>query len=449
MGNEIKILSPSGMLGYGFPEESFLRGMKEEPHGIVVDAGSTDAGPHKLGAGVSIVSRRAAKKDLTIILENGIPKKIPIIIGSAGGAGAQVHVDWTMDIIEEVLEEMGLRAKIAIVWADIPNDLVIEANQQGRIKPLSPNIPSLDEEVILETNGIVAQMGHEPILEALQNKADIIVCGRAYDPSPFAAIGIFHGKDPGLSYHLGKILECGALCAEPGTTKDSILGIIGETSFKVKSLNPKRSCTSISVAAHTFYEKEHPYILHGPGFTLNLEQCEFKELADGVVEVSNSKYIPAEHHFIKLEGARKVAYRTFVLAGIRDPILLENVEDIEKRVKQQVSDYYDEIPSNDYKVNFYNYGMNAVLGDKEKEVFRGHEIGVVIEVIAKDQELANSICATARSTFLHFAHEKRKSTAGNLAFPFAPSDIEFGPVYEFSVYHLMEIEDNPFRIEYR
>lgn len=449
MGNEIKILSPCGMLGYGFPEESFLRGMEEEPHGIVVDAGSTDAGPHKLGAGVSIVSRRAAKKDLTIILENGVPRKIPIIIGSAGGAGAQAHVDWTMDIIEEILQEAGLQVKIAIVWADIPNDLVIEANQQGRIKPLSPNIPPLNEDIILETNGIVAQMGHEPILEALQKKADIIVCGRAYDPSPFAAIGIFHGKDPGLSYHLGKILECGALCAEPGTTKDSILGIIGETSFKVKSLNPKRKCTSISVAAHTFYEKEHPYILHGPGFTLNLEQCEFKELADGVVEVSNSKYIPTEQHFIKLEGARKVAYRTFVLAGIRDPILLENVEDIENRVKQQVSDYYDEIPSNDYKVNFYNYGMNAVLGDKEKEVFSGHEIGVVIEVIAKDQELANSICATARSTFLHFAHEKRKSTAGNLAFPFAPSDIEFGPVYEFSVYHLMEIEDNPFRIEYR
>lgn len=449
MGNDIKILSPCGMLGYGFPEESFLRGIEEEPHGIVVDAGSTDAGPHKLGAGVSIVSRRAAKKDLMIILENGIPQKIPIIIGSAGGAGAEVHVNWTMEIIEEILQELDLQVKIAVIWADIPNDLVIESNVQGKVKPLSPNIPSLTEEVILETNGIVAQMGHEPILEALQEGADIIVCGRAYDPSPFAAIGIFHGKDPGLSYHLGKILECGALCAEPGTTKDSILGIIGDTSFKVKSLNPKRRCTSTSVAAHTFYEKEHPYILHGPGFTLNLEKCEFKELEDGVVEVFNSKYIPEKKYFIKLEGARKVAYRTFVLAGIRDPILLENIDDIESRVKQQVSEYYDEIPSSDYQVNFYNYGMNAVLGDKEKEVFSGHEIGLVIEVIAKDQELANSICATARSTFLHFPHEKRKSTAGNLAFPFAPSDIEFGAVYEFSVYHLMEIEDNPFRIEYR
>ncbi|WP_409347453.1 acyclic terpene utilization AtuA family protein [Paenibacillus glucanolyticus] len=47
-------------------------------------------------------------------------------------------------------------------------------------------------------------------MEALKQGVDIIVCGRAYDPSPFAAIGIYHGKDPGLSYHLGKILECGA-----------------------------------------------------------------------------------------------------------------------------------------------------------------------------------------------------------------------------------------------
>ena len=72
----------------------------------------------------------------------------------------------------------------------------------------------------------------------------------------------------------------------------------------------------------------------------------------------------------------------------------------------------------------------------------------MFEVIAKTQELANSICATVRSTFLHFGYEKRKSTAGNLAFPFAPSDIEFGPVYEFSIYHLMEIDESPFQIEY-
>lgn len=67
---------------------------------------------------------------------------------------------------------------------------------------------------------------------------------------------------------------------------------------------------------------------------------------------------------------------------------------------------------------------------------------------AVTQEMASSICASLRSTFLHFGYEGRKSTAGNLAFPFAPSDIDFGPVYEFSVYHLMKLEKElPFRLE--
>ncbi|PLR89156.1 3-methylaspartate ammonia-lyase [Bacillus sp. T33-2] len=437
------------MLGYGFPESSFLRGMEEAPHGIVVDAGSTDAGPHKLGAGVSIVSRRAAKKDLEIIITNGLRKKIPIIIGSAGGAGARRHVEWTLEIIDEILAEAQLKATTAVIWADIPDKDVLNACQQGKIKPLSPNVKELNEAVIEETNGIVAQMGHEPIVEALKNGSDIIVCGRAYDPSPFAAIGIFFQKDAGLSYHLGKILECGALCAEPGTTKDCILGIIKNHSFTVKSLNPSRKCSSISVAAHTFYEKEHPYILHGPGFTLDLGECKFKELDGGEVEVTNSKFIRNEKYYIKLEGARQVAFRTCVIAGIRDPILLENLAEIERSVEQQVRDYYPEIAHDDFTLNFYNYGMNAVLGKKETEPFHGHEVGVLLEVAGKTQELANTICATARSTLLHFGHENRKSTAGNLAFPFAPSDVEFGPVYEFSVYHLMEVDENPFKIEYR
>lgn len=448
MTEEIKILSPCGMLGYGFPASSFMKGLEEQIHGIVVDAGSTDAGPHKLGAGVSIVSKRALKKDLELIVTNGVTRKIPIIIGSAGGAGAKPHVESTLEIIQEILKEQELKAKIAVIWADFSQEDIIEANRNNRIQPLTANIPPLTEETIRESINIVAQMGHAPILEALENGSDIIICGRAYDPSPFAAIGIHHKKDPGLSYHLGKILECGALCAEPGTTKDSILGTIKDDSFTVQSLNPSRKCTPISVAAHTFYEKEHPYILHGPGFTLDLSACEFHEIEEGVVEVKNSRLIPADKTFIKLEGARKSAYRTFVIAGVRDPILIENIEEIEHRVKEQVAEYYSEINPEDYQVNFLNYGMNAVLGSKENVPFRGHEIGVMFEVIAKTQELANSICATVRSTFLHFGYEKRKSTAGNLAFPFAPSDIEFGPVYEFSIYHLMEIDESPFRIEY-
>lgn len=59
---EVKILAPCGILGYGFPERSFLKGMEKKPDAVVVDAGSTDAGPHKLGRGVSIVSDAMQKR---------------------------------------------------------------------------------------------------------------------------------------------------------------------------------------------------------------------------------------------------------------------------------------------------------------------------------------------------------------------------------------------------
>ncbi|MBP1966784.1 acyclic terpene utilization AtuA family protein [Paenibacillus aceris] len=448
---QFKILAPCGMLGYGFPKSSFMKGMEHRPDAIVVDAGSTDAGPHKLGAGTAIVSKQACKKDLELMITAGAEAKIPVIIGSAGGSGAKVHVEWTRSIIMEILNENNITGlKVATIWADIPHEVVEAKLAEGQCEPLGIAVKTLTKERLEATNGIVAQMGHEPIIAALQEGADIIICGRAYDPSPFAAVAMYNGFDTALAYHLGKILECSALCAEPGTTKDCMLGILTKDSFIVKPLNDKRKCTAVSVAAHTFYEKDHPYLLHGPGLVLDLEHCEFTELGDDSVEVRGSRISPSPEYKIKLEGAMKVAYRTLVVAGIRDPLLIERIEEVEDLVKQQVWEYYSEIPQEDYQINFINYGLNGVLGELEPQKTAGHELGVVFEVIAKTQELANTICSSVRSTFLHYGYEGRKSTAGNLAFPFAPSDIPFGAVYEFSVYHLMQVADGTqmFRNEY-
>jgi hypothetical protein len=435
------ILSPCGILGYGFPEQSFRNGLAKNPDAIVVDAGSTDAGPHKLGAGVSIVSRMAAKKDLTLIIIEGIKRHIPVIVGSAGGAGAKKHVAWTLDIVEEILREHSLDVKLAVIYSDIGGNMVKDAINNKRIFPMGTNIPELTEATVDQTNSIVAQIGHEPVVEALNNGAEVIVCGRSYDPSIFAAVGIRAGFHPGLCYHMGKVLECGALCAEPGTTKDCIFGTLYDDSFTVCALNPARRCNLTSVAAHTFYEKENPCILRGPGFTLDLTGCTFTQEDEETVRVRGSRYIPEDIYKIKLEGARQVAYRTFVIGAIRDPILISRLEEIEAKVTKSVRDYIHEIPQEDYQINYYNYGINGVMGDREIQEFKGHEVCVVFEALAKSQEIANTICSFMRSTFLHCDYEGRKTTAGNLAFPFAPSDIPFGPVYEFSVYHLMQIPD--------
>ena len=56
--HEYRLLSTSGLLGYGFPEASLQAGMAREPHMIGVDGGSTDPGPYYLGSGKCVNSRQ-------------------------------------------------------------------------------------------------------------------------------------------------------------------------------------------------------------------------------------------------------------------------------------------------------------------------------------------------------------------------------------------------------
>lgn len=451
---EIKILAPCGILGYGFPKQSFMNGIEEGVDAIVVDAGSTDAGPHKLGMGVAIVSDEASRRDLELIITGAAKSGVPAIIGSAGGAGGRVHVERTMRIIASIIEEHHLQdLKTAVIWADIPKNFIKEKMKEKKVEKLGNLVKDLTEERLDKSSGIVAQMGHEPIVKALKEGAQLLVCGRAYDPSPFAAVAEYYGLPLEYGYHAGKILECAALCAVPGTTKDCMLGTIREDGFIIKPLSGERKCTTLSVAAHTFYEKEHPYLLHGPGVVMNLKECNFTQYDENSVMVQGSRIERASRYQVKLEGAIQVAYRTFVIAGVRDPIMISMLEEVEKLVEEQTKEYYGDIDRNRYKINFLNYGINAVMGEAEPLAEeKGHEVGVLFEVIADTQELANMICSTLRSTFLHYGYPGRKSTAGNLAFPFAPSDVPFGPVYEFSAYHLMEITDGEmdelFPIEY-
>jgi hypothetical protein len=104
-----RVLSTLGMLGYGIPEASLRQGISRRPHVIGADAGSTDAGPHKLGRGVPDVSREVTRRDLELMLLAGRELDVPVIIGSAGGSGARAHVEWTWDIVREIAATRRLR----------------------------------------------------------------------------------------------------------------------------------------------------------------------------------------------------------------------------------------------------------------------------------------------------------------------------------------------------
>ena len=96
--SRMTILAPEGMLGYGIPPRSMAEGMRRNPDALGVDAGSTDPGPYYLGAGVPFTNRRAVKRDLSMILEAAQARRIPVLIGSAGGGGGTPHLEWTLDV---------------------------------------------------------------------------------------------------------------------------------------------------------------------------------------------------------------------------------------------------------------------------------------------------------------------------------------------------------------
>ena len=432
-----KVLSPTAILGYGFPEKSFHRGMEKSPHLIAVDAGSTDPGPYYLGAGKSFTSRQAVKRDLTIILKAAVENSIPCIIGSAGGSGARPHIDWREAIIHEIAAEESLSFRMAIIYADVAKDNVLDALYQGRVYPLYP-APEINADDVNRSVRIVAQMGAEPVIQALMEDCQVVLCGRCYDPVPFAAPALMKGFNPGLALHMGKILECAAIAASPGSGRDCVIGFLYDNYFELEALSNERHFTRMSTAAHTMYEKTNPYTLPGPGGSLDLTETIFESLEGGRARVSGTRFNPVFPYTVKLEGVRSAGFRTISIGGVRDPILIGTIDSVLDEIRKQVM----ENVGGGVKILFHVYGKNGVMGMREPEKTRSsHELGIVIEVIAGNQDFADSVCANVRSVLLHYGYQGRIATAGNCAFPYSPSDISCGEVYEFNIYHLMVVED--------
>jgi hypothetical protein len=54
---ELRILTPIGMLGYGFNQDLFWAAIEEGVDAVILDSGSTDSGPAKLALENTTVTR--------------------------------------------------------------------------------------------------------------------------------------------------------------------------------------------------------------------------------------------------------------------------------------------------------------------------------------------------------------------------------------------------------
>jgi hypothetical protein len=450
--NELRVLAANGLMhGNGFPTDSLERGLDADPHFVGIDAGSTDGGPYYLGSGENMhQSREAAKEVLRTLITQTAEAEVPLLIGSAGTAGARIHVEWTLTVVREILDEEALDRSVAAIYSDQSADYLRDCLHADRVEPLGRSEP-LTPDTIAATERIVGVMGPEPFNVALDGGADIVIAGRSSDVSIFKAIPIHHGFDEGLATHLAKTVECGGQITIPSTGGDVILGTLTDDAFRVTPTNPDKHIDPLTVSSHMLYESADPFRFVEPRGTLFTTNCTYEAIDDRTVEVQRSRFEPADTYTVKLEGVRHVGHRAVSMMGVRDPTLVDSgldalLESVEEAVSSKAADRGLDSP--DYTFTATVYGRDGVMGSTEPTPEPGHEVGILVDVVAPSPDTARGLTHEASNHLLHSEFPGRKCTAGNVAFPVSPQDITATEVYEFSVWHRTQVDSpvNPFTV---
>ena len=141
-------------------------------------------------------TRVGAKRDLRKVLRAARRLDIPLIVGSAGSAGARPHLEQTLEIIRDIAREDGLAFRMAVVASDMPRNALKQAIADGRVRPMD-TMPPLTAADVDAASNIVGQLGLEAFRRALEADVDVVVLGRACDTGIFASIPSILGFPPG------------------------------------------------------------------------------------------------------------------------------------------------------------------------------------------------------------------------------------------------------------
>jgi hypothetical protein len=431
----LRFLGASGQLGYGIPTPAFEAGLARKPDLIGCDMGSIDIGPYYLGSGQLATSRQSTKRDLKKVLLGARRLNIPLVIGSAGSAGARPHLETTLGLIREIAQENQLRFRMAYIPGDVPKEVLQRAIDQKRVVGID-GMPALTTDELMLTTNLVGQMGMTEFQEAYALDIDVLIAGRACDTAIFSALAVMLGFPTGLSVHMAKIIECASLCCTPGG-RDSILAELHADHFLLESMAPQRKALPISVAAHSLYEQNDPYTIIEPEGRAELHDAVYEQVGERTTRISGARWVPAAKHTLKMEGARKVGERAILLCGAADPRFIEQHQSILEDVKEIVRELVCEDSPEDYTLHWHVYGVDGVT-DRAADSPLPAEVCLLIECIAPTPERATEVVKTMKQYLLHYGYTGRLPTGGNVAFPFTPPEISVGEAYKFNVYHIME-----------
>jgi hypothetical protein len=439
---KMTLISPTGHLGFTPIEKgSFYEGMKKRPDYVIADSGSCDIGPHPLGSNEHASPEEWQRHDLEVMLLESRRSASPMIVGSASDTGADKGVDQYVSIIKELAEIHGLpRFTLAYIYSEVSKNTLRRKIESGMgLKGLGDR-PDLTLEQLDRTNHIVALMGVEPIIKALDLGADVIIAGRSSDSCIFAAPAIRAGFPKATAYYMGKVLECASFAAEPFMGKESIIGTITPDEVYVTPMHPDQRCTVASIASHAMYERRDPFYEQVAGGYLDMTKCQYEQADEKTTRITGFLFHDDPVYKVKLEGAGKVGERAISIAGIRDPYTIKHIDMVIGWARGKVTERWGE-PGDAYQLYYHIYGRDGVMGPWEPE--KGdipREICVVVEAIADRFKDAESICALGTRNLFYARLPEVRGTAGTAAL-MMDEVLRGKDGYEWTINHLLPLDD--------
>lgn len=433
----LRIMISTGHLGTApSGAESFKLGMDSMPDYLVADGGSSDPGPVYLGENETL--GHFARDELELFLTESRKRKIPLIIGSAGDTGSNHGVNHFVKMLKEIAIEHKIpKFKIGYFYSEITGDFLKGKLKDGKKLSGLGGFPDLTAEEIDRSTRIVAVAGVAPFIKLLDMGADVIIGGRCGDINFTAAPCIRAGFPPALAYHMGKMIECGSLVAEPFMGKEAIIGTISQNDIKLTPYHPQQRCTIASAAGHSMYERETPYYEHTLGGLLDMKNCQYGQFDERTCRITGAQWVPANELRVKIEGARKLGERYMGFVGIRDPFIVKNVDKAIEWCRTAVARVF---AGKKYELFFHVFGRDGVLKEMEPiKDYKSHELGIVVEGMADTDELAAKLTDFATRMFFLVRIPGVKGTAGTAAT--SKKTMKSSPGYVWNINHTVPIDD--------
>ena len=325
-------------------------------------------------------------------------------------------------------------------WADSLIQTLTLDEKIGQLFMVAANGRNTDEIYYKSIDSLIENYGLGGLIYFQSNPTDHTLLVNRFQSK--SNIPLMNGIDPGFAWHGAKIAECGALCSS-NPTSGVVIVEFDKTGFNVEAMSDSAICTPESVSAHMLYENADPYILYEPGGYMDVTNACYQSINSRKVRVQGGLWVSSKKYTVKLEGARVSGYQTSLLVLLRDNNYVKNAIKwteklsifLSKEIKQRMN-----LDAHEYSLNFRHIGLNAVLGDLEKNIGNPSEVGVLCIITSKTPNVCTEIAKLINPFLLHFPLTVDEELP-TFAFPYSPVHSDRGCVYEFALHHVLELND--------